>query len=69
MAYKIIDREYKHDEVTSKITGAVCSIYCDTESDLPTSTDISTENILAGSWAWLGAERTFKTLSSGGEWI
>lgn len=69
MAFKILDRDYKHDESGEKITGAVCSIYCDSADDLPTAEDITTENILSGSWAWLGTERNFKTLSTEKEWI
>ena len=68
MAYNILDRVYKYTE-DKQPTGSVCSIYCDSASDLPTTADITKENMLAGSWAWLGTERTFKTLSSGGEWI
>lgn len=69
MAYKIIDRDYKNAEIDSGITGAVCSIYCDSESDLPAEADIATENILPGSWAWLASEHSFKTLSSEGAWL
>lgn len=68
MAYNILDRDYKYTK-DKQPTGSVCSIYCDSESDLPTLADIARENILPGSWAWLGSEHTFKTLSSGGEWI
>ena len=69
MAFKILDRDYKHDETGEKITGAVCSIYCDTANDLPTAADIELENILAGSWAWIGVARDFRTLSISGEWV
>lgn len=69
MAFKILDKDYKHDAINDKITGAVCSIYCDSESDLPTAEEIAVENILPGSWAWLGTERDFKTLSTEKEWI
>lgn len=69
MAYNIIDRDYKNAEIDSGITGAVCAVYCDSETDLPTAADIAIENILPGSWAWLATEHTYKTLSSGGEWI
>ena len=68
MAFNILDREYKYTE-DKQPTGAVCSVYCDSADDLPTAADIARENIMPGSWAWLGTERTFKTLSSGGEWI
>ena len=68
MAYNILDRDYKYTD-DKQPTGAVCSVYCDSTEDLPTAADITKENMLAGSWAWLGTERTFKTLSSGGEWI
>ena len=68
MAYNILDRDYKYTD-DKQPTGAVCSVYCDSASDLPTTADITKENMLAGSWAWLGTERTFKTLSSRGEWI
>lgn len=69
MAFKILDRDYKNDETGEKITGAVCSVYCDSENDLPTAEEIARENILPGSWAWLGTERDFKTLSTEKEWI
>lgn len=68
MAFNILDRDYKYTD-DKQPTGAVCSVYCDSAEDLPTAADIARENILPGSWAWLGTERTFKTLSSGGEWI
>lgn len=68
MAFNILDRDYKYSD-DKQPTGSVCSVYCDSASDLPTTADITKENMLAGSWAWLGTERTFKTLSSGGEWI
>ena len=68
MAFNIIERDYKFNE-EKQPTGAVCSIYCDSSNDLPTTADITRENMLVGSWAWLGSERTFKTLSSGGEWV
>lgn len=69
MAYNIIDRDYKNTDIDNKVTGAVCAVYCDSESDLPTSADIALENILPGSWAWLATERTYKTLSSEGAWL
>lgn len=69
MAYNILDRDYKHSTINGSITGAVCSIYCDSESDLPTTAEITKEGILAGSWAWLATERNFKTLTTAGEWV
>lgn len=68
MAYNILDRDYKYTE-DKQPTGSVCSIYCDSADDLPTSADITKENMLAGSWAWLATEKDFRTLSTEKEWI
>lgn len=68
MAYNILDRDYKYTE-DKQPTGSVCSIYCDSESDLPTAADIARENILPGSWAWLASEKDFRTLSTVKEWV
>lgn len=61
--YKILNSKY--NDQTGK---RVCDVYCDSESDLPTEAQIAYEFMDAGSWAWLGEERTFKTLNSEGTW-
>ena len=61
--YRILNSKF--DGETGK---RVCDIYCDSEADLPTEAQIAYEFIEAGSWAWLGEERTFKTLNSEGTW-
>ena len=62
--YKILNSKYDGE------TGfRVCDIYVDTATDLPTKAQQAYEFIQAGSWAWIGDERTFKTLDSEGEWI
>lgn len=62
--YKIINSKYDND------TGLrVCDVYCDTEADLPTESQIAYEFMEPGSWAWIGEDRTFKTLNSSNEWV
>lgn len=56
----------KYDGQTGK---RVCDIYANTEADLPDATEISNDFISTGSWAWLGEDRTFKTLNDEGEWV
>lgn len=62
--YKILNSKYDSD------TGnRICDVYCDTSSDLPTPAQIAYEFMTEGSWAWIGEDRTFKTLNSSNEWV
>lgn len=63
--YKILDSKYNSGESNKRC----CDIYCDTIADLPSKEDIAKDFIDTGSWAWIGKDRTFKTLDSNGQWI
>lgn len=62
--YKILNSKF--DDKTGL---RVCDVYAPTESDLPTKADIKKDFMDVGSWAWLGEERSFKTLNDEFDWI
>lgn len=63
--YKILNSKYDNEKKDKRY----CDIYCDTEADLPNAEEIKRDFIDAGSWAWIGEERAFKTLNTEGEWV
>jgi len=47
----------------------ICDVYAPTEADLPTEAQQAYEFMEAGSWCWIGEDRTFRTLNDEGEWV
>lgn len=63
--YKILNSKYDNEKKDKRY----CDIYCDTAADLPNKQEIANDFIDVGSWAWIGEDRTFKTLDSNGQWV
>lgn len=63
--YKILNSKYNSKEQDKRY----CDIYCDTAADLPNKQEIEKDFIDVGSWAWIGEDRSFKTLDSNGQWV
>ena len=58
--YRILNSKYDNEKKNMRY----CDIYCDTAADLPNEQEIAMDFIDVGSWAWIGEDRTFKTLDS-----
>ena len=58
--YRILNSKYNSEKKNKRY----CDIYCDTAADLPNKQEIAIDCIDVGSWAWIGEDRTFKTLDS-----
>jgi len=69
MAFKILGREYVHDEEAGGKDICVCDILCDEVADLPTAEEIEANAIGKGSWAWVANAKAYAVLNLAGEWV